>query len=143
MPAGQCPYLKPDGSRCRAHPRHGSKFCYFHCPAIAADRDAARKAGGVARSRRAAVLPADTPDRVLNSAADVGRLVADTINGALRGEIDSRIANNVGYLAGIILKTIDRTAVEQRLARLEKIVASQGVITDSCPIEIVGRQGQQ
>jgi phosphopantothenoylcysteine synthetase/decarboxylase len=86
------------------------------------------------------VLPADTPDRSLSSAAEVGRLLADTINQALRGEVDARVANNVGFLASVLLRTIDRTDTEHRLARLEKILTKQGSTVDSDPIEFVSAQ---
>jgi hypothetical protein len=138
MPAGgKCSHLRPDGGRCRAYAVHNSQYCYVHDPACAAHRQAARKAGGVARSRRAAVLPADTPDKALSSAKDVSRLLADTINQTLRGEIDPRIANTVGYLATNLVKTIDRTDVEARLARLEQVVASQTGSADAKPFDIV------
>jgi hypothetical protein len=42
-----------------------------------------------------------------------------------RGEIDPRISNAVGYLAGILLKAKERDELEQRLARLESIIAHQ------------------
>ncbi|MFI5197042.1 MAG: hypothetical protein ACHQJD_00340 [Thermoanaerobaculia bacterium] len=42
-----------------------------------------------------------------------------------RGEIDTRIANAVGYLAGICLKAFEQGEIEQRLAALEMIVNGQ------------------
>jgi len=121
----QCRHIKPDRSRCRANVLHGSHYCFFHDPLSARARAAARKAGGLERSRRAAVLPDGTPDRPLASAADVTGLLAETINQVRRGEIDPRISNAVGYLAGILLKAKERDDLEQRLARLESIVARQ------------------
>jgi len=123
--AQQCRHTKLGGSRCRASARHGSHYCFFHDPKSARARVAARKAGGIERSRRAAVLSANTPDRPLASAADVTRLLAETINQVRRGEIDPRISNAVGYLAGILLKAKERDELEQRLARLESIIAHQ------------------
>ncbi len=125
--ATQCRHVKPDQTRCRAHVVHGSHFCFFHDPDLVAEREAARRNGGRERSRRAAVLPGDTPDRPLASAADVTGLLAETINQVRRGEIDPRISNAVGYLAGILLKAKEKDEMEQRLARLESIVARQPV----------------
>jgi hypothetical protein len=121
----QCQQTKQDGSPCRANARHGSKYCFFHDPSSAVEREAARRNGGRERSRRAAVLPGDTPDRPLASAADVTGLLAETINQVRRGEVDPRISNAVGYLAGILLKAKERDEMEQRLARLESILARQ------------------
>jgi hypothetical protein len=123
--AKQCRHIKLGGIRCRANTRNGSQFCFFHDPKSAAARAAARKAGGIQRSRKAAVLPPDTPDKPLASLADVIGLLAETINEVRRGEVDPRISNAVGYLAGILLKARSRAELEERVARLELIVAGQ------------------
>ena len=123
--ADQCHYIKSNRSRCRAHARHGSIYCFFHDPDSTIERNAARKNGGRERSRRAAVLPASTPDRPLATASDVNVLLAETINQVRRGEVDPRISNAIGYLAGILLKAREQEEMEQRLARLESIVAGQ------------------
>jgi len=123
--AGQCRHIKSDRSRCRANARHGSIYCFFHDPSSAVERETARKNGGKERSRRAAVLPANTPDRPLASASDVTALLAETINQVRRGEVDPRISNAVGYIAGLLLKAKEKDEIEQRLARLESILVSQ------------------
>ncbi|HET9410121.1 MAG TPA: hypothetical protein VFO39_22990 [Candidatus Sulfotelmatobacter sp.] len=125
LATGQCRYIKPDRTHCRANARHGSAYCFFHDPDSALEREAARKNGGKERSRRAAVLPSDTPDRSLNSAADVTTLLSETINQVRRGEVDPRISNAIGYLAGILLKAKEKDEIEQRVARLESIIAGQ------------------
>jgi hypothetical protein len=124
-PARQCHFIKPNQSRCQANTINGSEFCFFHDPASAAARDAARSDGGRERSRKTVVLPADTPDKKLSSAADVTALLAETINQVRRGEVDTRISNAVGYLAGVLLQAQNRDELEQRLARLESVIASQ------------------
>jgi len=123
--ASQCRYIKSDRRRCLANARRGSSYCFFHDPDSTIERDTARKNGGRERSRRAAVLPANTPDRPLATASDVNVLLAETINQVRRGEVDPRISNAVGYLAGILLKAKEYDEIEQRLARLESIVAGQ------------------
>jgi len=117
-----CRHIKSDQSHCRANARHGSIYCFFHDPDSAAERDAARKNGGRERSRRAAVLPGDTPDKPLESAVDVTRLLAETINQVRRGEVDPRVSNAVGYLASILLKAKERDELEQRVRRLESVL---------------------
>jgi len=71
------------------------------------------------------VLPPDTPDKPLASGADVISLLAETINQVRRGEVDPRISNAIGYLAGILLKARERAELEERVSRLETIVAGQ------------------
>jgi hypothetical protein len=120
----KCRHIKRDGSRCRANTRHGSEFCFFHDPASALARDAARKAGGIERSRKAAVLPPDTPNKSVTGAADVVDLLAETINQVRRGELDARVAYTIGHLAGILLKA-RHEQIEKRVERLERITANQ------------------
>jgi hypothetical protein len=121
----QCHYTKPGGSPCRAYARQGSGFCFFHDPNSTAERHEARTNGGRERSRKAAVLPANTPDKALTSAAEVTGLLAETINQVRRGEIDPRVSNAIGYLAGVLLKAKDWDELEQRLARVESIIHDQ------------------
>jgi len=123
--AGQCRQIKFNGSQCRANARDGAVYCFFHDAASAKEREAARIKGGQERSRKGAVLPADTPNRALTNAADVTGLLAETINQVRRGEVDPRISNAVGYLAGILLKAKQQDELEQRLIRLESILASK------------------
>jgi len=56
---------------------------------------------------------------VLDTSRDVKTLLGDTINKVRRGELDPRIANTVGYLAAILIRAIDVTELEQRVAQLE------------------------
>jgi len=123
--AGQCRQIKSDGSHCGANARRGSVYCFFHDPDSAKERVAARINGGKKRSRKAAVLPADTPNTVLTSAADVTALLAETINQVRRGEVAAQVSNAVGYLAGILLKAKQQDQLEQRVARVESILASK------------------
>jgi hypothetical protein len=122
--AGKCRDVKADGSRCRANAQRSSDFCFFHDPATADEREAARIRGGQERSRKAAVLPEDTPNAPLTSAADITGLLAETINQVRRGQLDPHVSNAVGYLAGILLKAKQQD-VEQRVARLESILHSK------------------
>ena len=63
----------------------------------------------------------------LASASEVTALLAETINQVRRGEVDPRISNAIGYLAGILLKAKEKDEIEQRLVRLESILSGQRV----------------
>jgi len=118
----RCTKTKADGTICRANARTGSAFCFFHDPAVAKQRMAARKAGGIERSKKAAVLPSSLPDVPLKSVQDVVALLAATINQVRKGQVDPRISNAVGYLAGILLKGMEQGDTEKRLVELETII---------------------
>lgn len=94
----RCEAIKPGGEPCEAHAMKNSTFCFFHEPGKAEERAAARQAGGLERSRRVAVLPADTPDRPLRSKREVADLLRDTINQIRRGQIDPKVGHIIGYL---------------------------------------------
>lgn len=141
--AGQCSHLKSDGSRCKANVRLGSSYCFFHDPESAEERQTAQIKGGKERSRRVAVLPADTADRQLTNPADVSVLLAETINHVRRGQLDPRVANTIGYLAGIFLKAKENDGLEQRLARLESLFADlQARPSSECEVEFVNPESR-
>ena len=121
---GKCIQRKKAGARCNARPMEHSEFCFFHDPARAKERARAQRAGGL--RNRAVALPSSVPDAPLADLRDVVRLVADTINQVRRGEIDPRIANSVGFLAGILIKAWDRGEFEARLKALESAVKPRG-----------------
>jgi hypothetical protein len=102
----------------------GKDICVFHDPAKTSEGLRARRAGGITRSRTAAVLPFDTPDHPLGDTNQVSVLLADSINRLRRGQLDPRIANAIGYLASVLLKALESGRIEDRLAHLEAIMSS-------------------
>jgi hypothetical protein len=149
----RCQQIKRDGQQCKTNARTNSNLCFFHDPNAAKEREAARRAGGVERSRRAAVLPPDTPDRPLRNKGEVADLLRDTINQILRGELDAKIGYIVCNLTTLYTKTLfeadreeisrlwngtaeerlafERVRREQRTAILERI---EGILAPR-PIE--------
>jgi hypothetical protein len=117
-----CQKTKVDGSQCEASALTGSRFCYFHDPSKAHERQVAQQAGGIARSRRAAVLPLETPDWQVRKMSDVVELLGETLNQVRRGQLDPKVANSVAYIAGILLKALERGPLEERIASLEEIL---------------------
>ena len=129
----RCCHQPEDGAQCKANAQTESPYCFFHDPALDAERAEARKAGGIARTRKV-TLPPDLPIKPLRTADDVAALLGETINQVRRGEIDLRVSNAIGYLSGILLSAIEKGSFEARLAALEVAVAnssrSNGVTFD-------------
>jgi len=125
-PSHQCRYERQGGTRCRANAQTESAFCFIHDPALDTERTAARRAGGIARTRKP-VLPQNLPNKQLQTAAQVVDLLGETINQVRRGELDLRISNAIGYLSGILLSAIEKSAYEERLAALEASVTTHSV----------------
>src|SRR5262249_14460431 len=67
-------------------------------------RAEARWNGG--RSRKAPAL-SDARDLQVRNAADVTTLLATTINEVRQGKLDPKVANAVGYLAGVLLRALE------------------------------------
>ena len=118
--SGQCGFTKQNGTRCQAHAMDSSGLCFFHDPDLARERTEARRAGG--RRNKAAVLPLDAPNCSLESVRDVASLLGSTINQVRRGELDPRVGNCTGYLAGILLKAIEADGLDERISSLESAI---------------------
>jgi hypothetical protein len=87
--AKKCEFRKKGGERCNADAQTGKGICVFHDPARASEGRRTRRAGGITRSRAAAVLPSDTPDHPLGNTKQVSAFLADSINQLRRsGEVD-------------------------------------------------------
>jgi hypothetical protein len=52
-------------------------------------------------------------------------LLEETINRIRRKPLDLRGANSIGYLAGILLKALERGSTEERLAHLEAVTSNR------------------
>src|SRR5215472_4055684 len=115
----KCQSSKKNGTRCTADAQLSSGLCVFHDPARASDGQRARRAGGLNRSRPAVVLPFDTPDQALANPQDISGLLAKSINQLRLGELDPRVANAMGYLAGVLLRALEQGSVEERIAKIE------------------------
>jgi hypothetical protein len=119
----QCQYVKADGQCCRAKPLPGKAVCLFHDPERAKQAQAARRRGGINRSKPRAVLPADTPDLPLASFADVCQLLGETINQVRIGRLDVKVGHTVGFLAGVLLKAIEASELERMAEEIDKLKA--------------------
>jgi len=115
----KCQFRKKNGSKCDADAQTGRDVCVFHDPEQSATVGRARRAGGLKRSRPATVLPPDTPDIALEDASDVSTLITDSINQLRRGQLDPRVANGVGYLASVLLRSLEQGVMDRRIAKLE------------------------
>jgi hypothetical protein len=122
--AKKCEFLKKNGERCGADAQTGKSLCVFHDPARASEGRRARRAGGITRSRLAVVLPADTPNQALENTTDVSALLSDSINRLRRGQLDPRVANAMGYLSSVLLRSLEQGPVEERLAKIEATLAA-------------------
>jgi hypothetical protein len=115
----KCEFRRKDGKSCNANIQVGKSSCVFHDPDKVSEGQRARRAGGLRRSHPAPVLPPDTPDHPLRNTIDISAFLAETINQVRRGVIDPRVANCMGQLASVMLRSLEQGPLEIRMARLE------------------------
>jgi len=127
MKKPQCEQIKADGNRCQGRAVTDTRFCFFHDPGRAKERHEARRKGGLNRLKpgKVAALHASAPDAKVETADDVCRLLSDTINQVRKGVLDVRIANSVGYLAGVILKARSLGELEDRIVEIERHITKE------------------
>ena len=95
-----------------------SGYCFMHDPTKAAERKAARTKGGRARHGRRIEQGSTDPVRI-ESLADVVHLLERAVNDALALENSVQRARTIGYLAGVMVKALRESELEQRVSVLE------------------------
>jgi hypothetical protein len=121
-PMRRCHYINPitaDG--CEAPPQKGKPFCFVHDPEQAGKRFEAQSRGG--RNRREPEPPPRIPPNLplvkLESRGHILVVQEAMINFVLQGQMDIRVANNIGYLCMGALMTLDSTERAERQAKLD------------------------
>jgi hypothetical protein len=69
-------------------------------------------------------LPTDTPDHPLGNTTGVSAFLSDSINRLRRGQLDPRVANAMGYLTSVLLRSLEQGPIEERLAKIEATLAA-------------------
>ena len=115
----QCKALTKAGDSCSA-PVVQRGLCFFH-----ANPDKLSEMGrqGGSKNRHGSLGECNLPHRQLKTIADVSALLEETINQVRKAPFDLRAANSIGFLAGILLKGLERGRVEERLDDLEATMA--------------------
>ena len=120
MPPQKCQVTTKNGQPCNAYAGAGSDYCYHHDPLRASERRLARSKGGRARHGRHIGPRLPVQAVTLGTMADVAALLEDTINATLQLENSIKRARTVGYLAGLLVRTLDFATLEERVDRLER-----------------------
>jgi hypothetical protein len=122
-----CIKIKSNGEPCKMHALEGSEYCWAHSPDISAHvKKAASAKGGKTHKPDQSLINLDMN---LASTQDICALLADTITNVRKGVFSARISNTIGYLAFILVRTIELTVVEKRLEELENRLNNFDYIT--------------
>jgi hypothetical protein len=102
-----CCHKRNDGAECKAHPRTGSEYCFFHDPALQEKRRAASGAGGA--GNRKPVQTLCLPPNPLQTASQIADYLRQAMNQLGQGEVDVfRGAMGIGYLTTVLLQVMGR-----------------------------------
>jgi hypothetical protein len=117
----RCAAKTVSGSPCSATPVRPSGYCYWHDPALSADREAARRRGGSARSN-AARAKKELPAGVLNNDQLRG-VLGLTIAKVLNGAVEPGVGSSVASLARAYVAVTEAGAVETLQAEVDELRA--------------------
>jgi len=116
----KCIYIKEGGEQCNAFAMGSSQFCYLHNPDITDEEKRINQTkGGKSNIIR---VNGSLPLIRAKTSQEVAELLEKTINEVRSGELDPRIANTIGYLAGHALKALEASNLDQRVEMVESIL---------------------
>ena len=124
----RCTAYKADGTRCKGNATTGAKVCFFHSKDISKRKAASAKGGNTPTKPPPKVL---APGEVckIETAQDVTALLSECIAAVKAGELDTKVGSTIGYLANILLKSIDNGELEVRIEALENRYAKEHIET--------------
>ncbi len=114
-----CKGTNAAGQPCDAKPVRPSGWCYWHDPALEAERIEGRRKGGTARSNKARAKKA-LPAEAL-TLHEVQGLLSFTLKATLAGRIEPGVANAVANVARTMTTVAQAGEVEERLRELEAV----------------------
>ncbi len=123
MEEKQCSYIKSDGEQCNARPIKRSNYCFSHNPDTKVEKHLAVVKGGLNSKK----VNLDLEPLNIKTAQEVSTLLEDTINRVRSGEIPTRIANTIGYLAGHALKAIELAKYADKIESVERILMERRI----------------
>jgi hypothetical protein len=115
-----CIYIKDNGEQCKAKAIKDSDYCFTHNPDTKIEKQMAVVKGGLNSKRvRLGLMPLS-----IETPHDINILLADTINRVRSGEMPPNIANTIGYLSGVLIKSYDTTKINERLISLQEALSN-------------------
>jgi len=115
-----CRSLTKKGKPCRAAATEGG-LCFFH-----ANPNKASELGRIGgRSKRYSLGESTDPLPTLDSAVAVRDTVARLVTDIYSGKLHPRMAAGLAPLLSLQLRVIETTDLEQRVVRIEKVLAKE------------------
>jgi hypothetical protein len=112
------------GGACQAPALEGG-LCFFHAHP---EKLATLGRQGGQKNRRWKADECDLAQRPLKNIGEVSELLEETINRVRQGPFDLRAANAIGFLASVLLRSLEQGPVEDRLAKIEAALAANAML---------------
>lgn len=119
----QCTFIKENNEQCQANAITDSDFCFSHDPNMEEAKIIATTKGGQSPKRNYNPLP---PIEIAGS-KDIIRLLVTTIGEVRQGEIDIRVANCVGFLAGHLIRAFEIGEVNEKLELFNSLIIERKI----------------
>ena len=116
----RCAAITANNTPCSAQPVRADGYCYWHSPALAADRAEARRRGGKAKTNVARAkkqLPAE-----VMTAVEFQGLVCVVARGVVSGRLTPGVGAAIASLARAHRDLAELGRLEEQIAELEAIV---------------------
>lgn len=110
-----CEFILEDSSQCTAYKQKGSQYCFKHNQ-TPEERSLMAQQGGL--SGKAIVGFGRRIE--IKKPRHIRKALVNTLNLLKEGQIEPNVANSIGYLCGVIIKTFELIELEERLIEIEK-----------------------
>ncbi len=121
--ATMCEATAASGQPCSAPARPGRRWCIWHDPAAAAERQEMSKKGGAARSNKARAKKSYVNDDL--TPQEISGLLGKALRDVLGGKVEAGPVNAAANIARAIVAVREATEIEKRLTALEAAAGSQ------------------
>ncbi len=116
----RCKGANTAGAPCDAKPVRPSGWCYWHDPALEAERAAGRRQGGRQRANTARAKKA------MKGAGEVTPVLWQALNDLAAGTLEPARATAMASVARALLAVHETTALEDRISALEALANPGG-----------------
>src|SRR3989338_1196993 len=111
-----CEFILEYGSQCRAYKQKGGQYCFKHSQSPE-ERAIMAQQGGLSGK---AIIGFGSRRLEIKKPRHIRKALVNTLNLLKDGHIEPSIANSIGYLCGVIIKTFELIEFEERIGELEK-----------------------
>lgn len=126
MAGNKCEHILSNGERCEAWALEGRAKCFSHDESSKEQKAIAVQRGGASRQ---AVIETPLQQIVINTPADIVKLLSVTITEVRDGTLDPRIANTIGFLAGHLVRAFELAVVDNKTEAVKELLTHKASTT--------------